>query len=475
MNTPQIMNMRDGTVVSEKMEPIVPPLVCRDVKATKRRFNPSNGSSFQNTGTEIRIPISGQFILDNKNVNVNFNLNSNQVCNVDFSVAGLFSQIRVEAGTGSSIVLESIDDPGVWANFLYQYTWTHEDMARENSKQRSSANQPGPARAAQVAIVAQGVGTGANGQTATTAQTAQAAITARLAGVLDKVGDSFNGDIEVALDLSLFMGIFSASAGLPLYDTAGVTIVLTLNNPTNSIYSATAPVLILSKIYATATCLEGGESYEKKLKELKSSGNKEISVMYNTCRRYIQSQPQSAATTGTFLINERSKSCLGFVAIGRDVATITKADSFSNSNSLFPVFTRFEYNIAGMSYPVAGINTISEATDETYDVYSQLSRRHDSGGLISRTQATAVLAVDAATQTAAMDSQLGPSQVLSINLSKCGPNEDYWGKGMNLSGSNLTNYLQVQYTPFNAQTINIYSIFQMKLHIDALGNFSTEF
>ena len=197
--------------------------------------------------------------------------------------------------------------------------------------------------------------------------------------------------------------------------------------------------------------------------------------MYNTCRRYVQSQPLvSALTTGTYLINERSKSCLGFVAIARDTAAITQANAFKNANSLFPSVSRFEYNIAGMSYPIAGISTISEATDETYDIYSQLSRRHDSGGLISRVQST-FAATDSGTQTAAMVSQTGPSQVLSINLSKCGPNEDYWGKGMNLSGSNLTNYLQVQYIPYNAQTINIYSIFQMKLHIDALGNMSTEF
>jgi hypothetical protein len=460
------MNMRDGTVVSEKMESVVPPLVCRDVKATKRRFNPSNGGTFTNTGTEIRIPISGQFVLDNKNVNCNFTVNSNQSCSVDYSVAGLFSQIRVEAGTGSSVVLESIDDPGVWANFLYQYTWTHEDMARENSKQRSSPNQPGPAR---LAVASQAANAGSP------VVAAQTAITARVAGILDKIGDTFNGDLEVALDLSLFMGIFSASAGLPLYDTAGVTIVLTLNNPSNSIYSATAPTLSLKQIYVSATCLEGGESYEKKLKELKTSGNKEISVMYNTCRRYVQSQAATGATTtGTYLINERSKSCLGFVAIARDTATIVKADSFSNSNSLFPDVKRFEYNIAGMSYPIAGISTISEAIDETYDVYSHLSRRHDSGGLISRVQSTTVVA-STGDQTAAMDSQTGASQVLSINLSKCGPNENYWGKGMNLSGSNLTNYLQVQYTAWNAQTINIYSIFQMKLHIDAMGNFTTEF
>jgi hypothetical protein len=214
---------------------------------------------------------------------------------------------------------------------------------------------------------------------------------------------------------------------------------------------------------------------------MKNSGAKEISLMYNTCRRYVQSQSAVwGGTTGTYLINERSKSCLGFVAIARDTAQITATDAFSNSNSIFPYVTRFEYNIAGMAYPVAGITTLSEQVDETYDLYSQLSRRHDSGGLISRPQVTTLIAQDTeanaiAAQTAAYTSAIGPSQVLSINLSKCGPNEDYWGKGMNLSGSNLTNYLQVQYKPANLQTINIYSVFQMKLHIDAQGGFTTEF
>ena len=129
MNTPQVMNMRDGTVVSEKMEPVVPPLVCRDVKVTKRRFSPSNGGTFTAAGSEIRIPISGNFVLDNKNVNLNFKVATTTAAALDFSPAGLFSQIRVEAGTGSSIVLESIDDPAVWANFIYQYTWTQEDIS----------------------------------------------------------------------------------------------------------------------------------------------------------------------------------------------------------------------------------------------------------------------------------------------------------------------------------------------------------
>jgi hypothetical protein len=65
--------------------------------------------------------------------------------------------------------------------------------------------------------------------------------------------------------------------------------------------------------------------------------------------------------------------------------------------------------------------------------------------------------------------------VLAVNLAKCGPNEMYWGKGKNLSGSSLNTYLNVDYTTLNAQTITIFSVFQMKVHIDAQGGFTTEF
>ena len=491
MNTPQPMNMRDGTVVSEKMEPVVPALVCRDVKVTKRRFSPSNGGTFTSAGSEIRIPISFQGVLDNKNVNLNFNVNTTATGNgsasvpgsIDFSPAGFFSQIRVEAGTGSSIVLESIDDPAVWANMLYQYTWTHEDMAVQSCKQRSTGNQPGPARLE----VALQTSSAAQGSAPFAVVAAKLAIAAQEAGLLDKTGAPLSSsDIDVALDLSLFMGLFSGSSGIPLYDTAGLTLVLTLNTAANAYVTnvaATPSVFTISQVFVTASCLEGGEGYEKKLRELKNSGNKEISIMYNTCRRYIQSQAATVAQTqGSYLINERSKSCLGFVAVARDTTNITATNAFSNSNSTFPTVgipaPIFQYNIAGMSYPVASIATKSEAIDEAYDLYSQLSRRQNSGGLLSRTQAGGGFIGDitsANTQLAATASPTGPAQVLAINLSKCGPNENFWGKGMNMSGNNLSTYLQVQYTPWQAQTINIYSIFQMKLHIDALGNMSTEF
>ena len=454
-----MMNMRDGTVVGEKMEPIVPPLLCRDVKATKRRFNAVNGNIFNTVGSEIRIPISCNAVLDNKNVNFNFKLNATgadtATLGADFSWASLFSQIRVEAGSGSSIILEQLDDPGLWANFLYQYTWEQADISIQNAKQLSMLQQP-----------------------------------STTSGLLTKTGTLLScttavpvQTVNIAIDLAQFMGIFYASSGIPLYDTAGLTVVFTLNTLASMGVSATAAItaIEIKDPYITCSCLEGGEKYEKALKEMKSN-NKEISIMFNTCRRYIQTVAAGAGQNIQLLIGDKAKSVLGFVAMARDTANITTATAFSNSSSQFPLYDNHVFQIAGANYPIQPI-TGCEGIDEVYDLYAHLARRDDSAGLLSRTQSSTYVDVnykpvaytDAGAQLAALAASTSPSQVLAVNLSKCGPNENYWGKGLNLSGSNLNTYLTVNYTTLNAQTITIFSVFQMKVHIDQMGNMTTEF
>lgn len=445
------MNMRDGSVVSEKMEPVIPPLVCRDVKATKRRFNCNNGSAFSSVGNEIRIPISGNFVLDNKNVNlcckVNITGANNALTTADFSWAGLFSQIRVEAGSGSSIILEQIDDPGLWANFLYQYTWNNSTLATQNSKQLSAIAQPA---AATSLIDKDG--------TAVTCVT----------GALTQ-------PINIVLDLSQFMGIFYANSGIPLYDTAGLTVVFVMN--TLGSIAATTTTAAVTKIevenpYITCSCLEGGEKYESALKEMKSK-NGEVSIMFNTCRRYVQST--SGSGTKSLLIGEKAKSVLGFVAMARDTAAIVLPAAYSNSTSIFPTLQNHVYQIAGENYPVQPMTGAScEGIDEAYDLYSHVSRRHDAGGLLARVQASTLTPADGTAQTALFVDDEGQSHVLAVNLAKCGPHENYWGKGKNLSGSSLNTYLNVDYTTLNAQTVTIFSIFQQKVHIDAMGNMSNE-
>jgi hypothetical protein len=449
MNSSEPMNMRDGTVVSEKMEPTVPPLVCRDVKASKRRFNCNNGNLFSTVGNEIRIPLSGNFVLQNNNVNFCCKLNITAGDGVsvaaDFSWASLFSQIRVEAGSGSSIILEQIDDPGLWASFLYQYTWEQSNISIQNAKQLSMLSQPSS--------------TGGLTKSGTASALTTAAPTAYL---------------NIVLDLSQFMGIFYANSGIPLYNTDGLTVVLVMNT-LGSIANANstgATKIEVENPYITCNCLEGGEKYEAALKEMKTK-NGEVSIMFNTCRRYIQSA--SGSGMKSLLIGEKAKSVIGFVAMARDTAAITLPAAYSNSTSLFPTLTNYVYQIAGENFPVQPITGSSqEGIDEAYDLYSQVSRRYDSGGLLSRTQSATQTPADATAQTALFASATGPSHVLTVNLAKCGPNESYWGKGKNLSGSSLNTYLNVDYTPLNAQTVTIFSIFQQKVHIDAMGNMSNE-
>ena len=441
------MNSSDYGVVSRNMPDkmneslTVPPLVCRDVRATKRRFNCVNGNTFSTAGTEIRVPVAGNFVLGAHNTNVNFKLQfagtagGTAISVADFSWHAMFSQVRIESGAGSSIILEQVDEPGLVAAFVGMYTYTQEDLQKENAKGMGCRNLP-----------------------------------QELSGELDKRGtDIALTQADITLNLATVLGLFTTS--LPLYDTNGITVVFTLNsyNACGVFGAAITGLASISNIYITANCLEGGEKYEKDLRDAKTK-NGEVSVMFNTVRRYVQSQASVAAgatTTAQLLINDRAKSCLGFFATNRVSADLTDSTVYKNSTSSFAGWKNHNYNIAGQMYPMAGISTIGEAVDEAYDTMQHLSKTKGLGGLMSRVQANPALTYD--------NTDDGTSGILCVNLSKCGADEHVWGKGLNLSGSNLSNYLQVQYGPQAASTINIYSIFQMKVHIDKMGGFSTEF
>lgn len=441
------MNSSDYGIVSRPDMPdkmneslMVPELICRDVRATKRRFNAVNGNTFSNPGTEIRIPLACNAVIGAYNTNLNFKLNftgSAGVYQADASWFAMFSQIRIESGAGSSIILEQVDEPGVVASFVMQYTYSQEDQARANGMGLSIEDSPI-------------VGTGS----------------------LNKGGTplAFNAEADVSLDLSTVLGLFTCS--LPLYNTNGITVVLTLNQfGASGVYDTSVTALTsISSIYITASCLEGGEKYEKDLQDAKTK-NGEVSVMFNTVRRYVQSQAGDGnATTAQLLINDRAKSCLGFFATSRLTSSLLTGNVLKNSSSAFAAWANHHYNIAGQMYPMAGISAVGDAIDEAFDTMKHLSRRKEAtvtGGLINRLQANPKTAYDSG--------GTGTSGILCVNLSKCGADENVWGKGLNLSGSNLSNYLYVQYTPAAAQTVNIYSIFQMKVHIDKMGGFSTEF
>ena len=49
-----------------------------------------------------------------------------------------------------------------------------------------------------------------------------------------------------------------------------------------------------------------------------------------------------------------------------------------------------------------------------------------------------------------------------------------FGAGMDLSTSNSPNVFQISYTPTAASTITVYVLAQALLHINGMGQFSTE-
>lgn len=408
----------------------VTPLLSRDVKAQKRKFNVNNGSAFS-PGSDIRIPITGQMLLQSGSVQLNITLNiATAGAIMDVSPFSLFDQIRVEAtGAGGSNLLEQCEDPGVFYAFLSQYTMTEEDMRLQNAKMGSYAEAPTLAFAA--------------------------------AGLKKSGLNMAVGSYTLSLDLSQVLGLFTQD--IPLYNTTGMVINLRLAPQGTAIQGGATTTHTITQPYITATCIEGGEAYEKSLNSVKT-GNGEVSLMFNTYSRYIQNT-SAALNSGQLLITESSKSCLGFFAISRTTSDITNIASYKNGNSGWTAYSNHIYNINGVQYPTNPINNAQESVDEVLDLFSNISRNKSRGVIVGSSQAYPAIAFTAV--------EAGPSSVLAVNLAKCPP--DMWGCGYNLSNSQAVN-LQVSYAPAAAvaTTVTIFALRQQKVHIAANGEFSVE-
>jgi len=413
----------------------------RDVKATKRRFYSNNGNSFSQAGSEIRIPISGNFLLSNKDVSLIFATAFNvgtagTTCLTDFSLFAQFQQIRIES---AGAILEQIDEPGVLYNTMSQWNWGVSDITKNNGRQMSMQDLPV-------------VGT----------------------GVLNKPGEALVAGAKYAsLPLSELMGIFSGDKCVPLMGTAGLTLILTLaSSGARAVYSvADASTTTVSDIYVTATCIEAGPEYERALAAVKS-GNQynEVSILMKTAKRYIGSVATGAQTNAQIQINDRSKSALGVWAVGRTTTDIPLLTAYSSSSSTFITYVNHCMVINGSNFPSAQINTLGELHEESVkvanDYRKQCPDNWQQGGLVNRLTIT-----DGAGGEA---TATGATCCLAVNLCKDNYNDKMFGTGYDLSTSNSPNVLQVSYTPAAASTITVWVLAQALLHINGLGMFSTE-
>ena len=412
----------------------IPPMMCTQVKQTRRRFQSNNNTTFSGSGVDINIPISGEFSIDNKNVNLNFKISmAVATSQADFSLYGLFKTIRVLNGSSSNNILEQIEDPGHIYAMAAQHTWNQHDISVQNAKQLSMVAQP-----------------------------------ALAGGVITKTGsDMAVGDFYVTLDLSQVCGIFSSETALPLYGTGGITVSLNTNVPASALILGSSATYTISDVYITCTCLEGGETYKKALNDVKNS--RPLAMTFTSVKKYEQSfTGGGSATSANLIINDRSRSCLGFLATARLSADLTTTTKYKNSSSLFPALTAFNYQIAGTNYPPTPFQNTGDIVDSAYDTCAHLSRSgYGRGGLLARLQSQTMASGDAA----ASGSQ-SQTNILCIDLAKCSPQEarTVFGAGLNLGENNLQNQLQVSFTPNSANySIVVYAIVQKQLFIDKNG------
>ena len=424
----------------QKMDSMnIPSMMCTQVKQTRRRFQANNNTTFSGAGVDINIPISGEFSIAPANVNLNFKLTvATATCQADFSLFGLFKTIRVLNGSASNNILEQIEDPGHIYSIASQHTWNQHDISVQNAKQLSMVQQ-----------------------------------LALTSGLITKTGSDLAAtDHYISLDLSQVCGIFSSDTALPLYGTGGITVSLNTQTPATALIlgasgGGDSATYTISDVYITCTCLEGGETYKKALDSVKAS--RPLAMTFTSVKKYEQSfTGGGSATSANLLINDRSRSCLGFVASARLSADLTGAAKYKNSSSLFPVLTAFNYQVAGTNYPPTPFQNTGDIVDSAFDTLSHLSRSgYGKGGLLSRGQSKSIASTDAA----ASGSQ-SQTNVLCIDLAKCPPPEarSVFGSGLNLGENNLQNQLQVSFTPNSANySIVVYAIVQKQLFIDKLG------
>lgn len=461
--------MSNSVTYSDKMETALntPQLLCREIRSRKARMNVANGQIFS-AGQEIRIPISLQNGVIAQNSAMFYatlvKTGISDAAVVDFSTFSLFDSVRVEAGAGGgATILELCDDIGLFYNFLTMNTNSLSDLQYNQLTNRGA--------------------TGFNRATTTVAIPAIAAVPSAAFDVdadvtnlytMSKAGTVIparvaagSSSINFSLNLSDAMGLFTQN--LVLSGTTGICLVLRVAPAASQlVQGATTGTITIEKPYLMATILEGGDKYEKALKDMKSGPNGEVSVMFNTYSRYIQ----NANTGGTniqLLVTDTAKSVLGYVAISRDTADITNVIKYKNSSSGWGAYENHALSIGGVLYPQNPISSAIENYEETRDLYKVISRKHNHGSILTRDQG---LVGELGEARQYNGNVAGTAAVIAVNLTKC-DDKNVWGIGANTTGAQSV-FLQVSYTPTNPQTVHIFAIRQQKVHIDGMGNFSVE-
>jgi len=289
--------------------------------AILRSFAASNGTTFNNSTNEIRIPINCDGFLDGAKSYLFFTINNSGANSAGLDPYGLCwcDQLRIEA---NGQVLERVERAAVYDALRRRWTGGVKAVSKYN------ATAGGPAL---------GDATLANtGITLATTET-----------------------ITLAMDLPL--GFFNSHHGRAVPKGSSFDLVVRVNSTLAECFDyttgATAFSIDTPRFYAPVYQVEDAEVMEEYSQALMERG---ISWSGDTVKSYINSTT-SGAGTKVLQINDRSNSLKGLITILRDTTTLAAATSNSAGHSTIEGVTQVRTTIAGRNYPPDNI-TVSHAT-----------------------------------------------------------------------------------------------------------------
>lgn len=303
--------------------------------AILRSFAASNGTTFNNSTNEIRIPVNCDGFLDGAKSYLFFTINNSGANAAAMDPYGLCwcDQLRIEA---NGQVLERVERAGVYDTLRRR--WTQGQKAI--SKLTAVAGGPSPG-----------------------------------AATLPNTGVSLATTETLTLAMDLPLGFLNAHHGRAVPKGSSFDLVIRVNSTLAECFDYTTGATAFSidnpRFYAPVYQVEDAEVMDEYSAALMERG---ISWSGDSVKSYVNSITAGAGTK-TLQINDRSNSLKGLITILRDDTTRASATSNSVGHSTIEGVTQVRTNIAGRNYPPDNISVSTAAASvDVARLYTECSK-----------------------------------------------------------------------------------------------------
>jgi len=311
-----------------------------DSASSTREFVPENGATFAyGNNRVIRIPLRSEDLLDTRHSYLRFKVVAGQTQALDQTAYALISRLRILSG---GVPIEDIGGYNVLANLLIKHQSGKGYMESYGAvAMGATANSAVPAHGA------------ANGQNRT-------------------------ADTESRyFCLPLFSGIMNNNKyiPLPLLNSVGLTIELTLEDPNSAVLAgADDPTCTISDVAYVAQMVKVSPDVIEGLRAVQmSTPNQSIMIAGQTWKNYKNS---ISANAGSAVLNipDRSGSLKALFSVLRQTAAIGSRTALSLQFDSGQV-TSYVYKIGSKMYPQSKINVnVTDATARYAEVVTELHK-----------------------------------------------------------------------------------------------------